>query len=222
MKNKMKLGVCGALLVSSLVGGALGTEGLVAEASSGNVNSKVAQQVVSQFKDVSKGHYAYDAINFAKDRGIIQGYPDGTFKPNESITESQFAKMLAEFLSLKDDKGDLVKATSASHWADSYYDSLGSYNTPLNGYFDNGLRNKPVKRGVVASAIGHLTGNSNSLADSINFMIGEGITTGQNPQYEGKDLNKFFGSNNNLTRAQVAAFYIVCTILILRKLRELH
>lgn len=206
MKNKMKLGVCGALLVSSLVGGALGTEGLVAEASSGNINTKVAQQVVGQFKDVTKSHYAYDAINWAKGEGIITGYPDGTFKPNESITEGQFAKMLAEFLGLKDDKGDLVKATPASHWSDSYYDSLGSYNTPLNGYFDNALRNKPVKRGVVAQAISHLTGNANSLADSINFMIGEGITTGQNPQYAGKDLNKFFGSNNNLTRAQVAAF----------------
>ncbi|MGE7843095.1 S-layer homology domain-containing protein [Lysinibacillus sp. NPDC093712] len=206
MKNKMKLGVYGALLVSSLVVGALGTEGLVAEASSGNINTKVAQQVVGQFKDVTKSHYAYDAINWAKGEGIITGYPDGTFKPNEPITESQFAKMLAEFLGLKDDKGDLVKATPASHWADGYYDSLASYNTPLNAYFDNGLRNKTVKRGVVAQAISHLTGNANSLTDSINFMIGEGITTGQNLQFEGKDLFKYFGSNNNLTRAQVAAF----------------
>lgn len=206
MKNKMKLGVCGALLVSSLVGGALETGDLVAHAASNDINSKVTQQVVGQFKDVTKSHYAYDAINFAKDRGIIQGYPDGTFKPNEPITEAQFAKMLAEFLGLKDDKGDLVKATSASHWADSYYDSLASYNTPLNAYFDNALRNKTVKRGVVAQAISHLTGNANSLADSINYMIGAGVTTGQNPQYEGKDLNKFFGSQNNLTRAQVAAF----------------
>lgn len=206
MKNKMKLGVCGALLVSSLVGGALGTGDLVAHAASNDINTTVAQQVVGQFKDVTKSHYAYDAINWAKSEGIITGYPDGTFKPNESITEGQFAKMLAEFLGLKDDKGDLVKATSASHWSDTYYDSLAAYSVPLNGYFDNALRNKPVKRGVVASAIGNLTGNANSLADSINFMIGEGITTGQNPQFEGKDLNKFFGSNNNLTRAQVAAF----------------
>ena len=97
MKNKMKLGVCGALLVSSLVGGALGTGDLVAHAASNDINTKVAQQVVGQFKDVTKSHYAYDAINWAKSEGIITGYPDGTFKPNESITEGQFAKMLAEF-----------------------------------------------------------------------------------------------------------------------------
>lgn len=199
--NKVKLGTCGILLAVGLTGSFV-----TVEASSGNINTKVAQQVVSQFKDVSKGHYSYDAINWAKGEGIITGYPDGTFKPNESITEAQFAKMIAEFLGLKDDKGDLVKATSDSHWSDTYYDGLASYSVPLNGYFDNALRNKPVKRGVIASAIGHLTGNSNSLADSINYMIGEGITTGQNPQYAGKDLNKFFGSQNNLTRAQVAAF----------------
>ncbi|AVK83590.1 hypothetical protein C3943_08410 [Lysinibacillus sp. B2A1] len=199
--NKVKLGTCGILLAVGLTGSFV-----TVEASSGNINTKVAQQVVGQFKDVTKSHYAYDAINWAKGEGIITGYPDGTFKPNESITEAQFAKMLAEFLGLKDDKGDLVKATPASHWSDTYYDSLAAYSVPLNSYFDNALRNKPVKRGVVAQAISHLTGNANSLADSINFMIGEGITTGQNPQFENKDLNKFFGSNNNLTRAQVAAF----------------
>ena len=37
-------------------------------------------------------------------------------------------------------------------------------------------------------------------------MIATGITTGQNPQFEGIDLNQFFGSSNDLTRAQVAVF----------------
>lgn len=157
-------------------------------------------------KDVTKSNYAYDAINWAKGEGIIEGYPDSTFKPNAEITEAQFAKMLAEYLGIKDDNGDLIKATPSSHWSDTYYDGLASYGVPLNGYFDNGLRNKPVKRGAVASAISHLTGNANTLDDSINFMLGEGITTGQNPAYQNKDLFKFFGSNNNLTRAQVAAF----------------
>ena len=49
MRNKMKLGMCSALLVSSLVGGTLGTSDVVAHAS-----SHVAQQVSNPFKDVSK------------------------------------------------------------------------------------------------------------------------------------------------------------------------
>ncbi|MCH7321806.1 S-layer homology domain-containing protein [Solibacillus sp. MA9] len=203
--NSAKLGFC-SILIAASVYGALGTEVITAEASSNEINTKVAQQVVSQFKDVDKGNYAFEAINWAKDRGIVEGYPDGTFKPNESITEAQFAKMLAEFLKIKDEKGDLIKYTPDKHWSDTYYDGLASYGVPLNGYFENSLRNTAVKRGVIAQTIGHMTGNANALSDSIYYMIGEGITTGQNPQFEGTDLFKFFGSNNNLTRGQVAAF----------------
>lgn len=205
MGNKMKLGICSAFLVSGLVSGTLGTGDLIAHANENNVS---AYETIanSPFKDVTTDHYTYKAIVWAKDKGIVSGFKDGTFKPNNSITEAQFSKMLAEFLNIADDKGNLLKLTSDSHWADGYYDSLAAYGTPLNAYFDNTLRNIPIKRGVVAQAISHLTGNASSLSDSINFMLGVGITTGQNPQFEGKDLTKFFGSSNNLTRAQVAVF----------------
>lgn len=204
MKKKATINICGIALIGSLIGATVLP--VQADASSSFENTKVAQQVDSQFKDVTTDHDAYEAIVWAKNRGIVSGYADGTFKPNDLVTEAQFAKMLSEFLDLEDDKGNLIKYTSVSHWADGNYDSLAAYGTPLNAYFDNALRNKPVKRGVVAQAISHLTGNANSLSDSINFMIGVGITTGQNPQFEGKDLYKFFGAQNNLTRAQIAAF----------------
>lgn len=204
LKKKVTINICSIALIGSL----LGATGLPiqANASNSDENTTVAQQKESQFKDVPIEHEAYEAIVWAKNKGIISGYAEGTFKPNDSITEAQFTKMLSVFLGLKDDKGNLIKYTSANHWADGYYDSLAAYGTPLNAYFDNTLRNKPVKRGVVAQAISYLTGNANSLNDSINFMINEGITTGQNPEFEGEDLYKYFGSENNLTRAQVAAF----------------
>lgn len=64
--------------------------------------------VVENFSDVNKIHYAYEAIKWAQQRGIASGYPDGTFKPNAEITESQFAKMLAKFMAIKDNKGDII------------------------------------------------------------------------------------------------------------------
>lgn len=178
--------------------------------------AKTAQQMDSQFTDLTTDHYAYEAIIWAKSKGIVSGYPDGTFRPNEAITEAQLAKMLAQFLGLQDDKGDLIKHTPASHWSDSYYDSLAAYGTPLNAYFDNKLKVEPVKRGVVAQAISHLTGNVNSLDESINFMMDKGITAGQNPQFEGEDLKKFFGSSNTLTRAQLAVFLYSMLIVDVR------
>ncbi|AVK83589.1 hypothetical protein C3943_08405 [Lysinibacillus sp. B2A1] len=212
MKNKMKLGVCGALLVSSLVGGALETGDLVAHAASNDINSKVTQQVLVQFKDVSKSHYASEAIYWAQQRGIVSGYtdksgkPNGLFGPNDSVTEAQFVKMLSQYLNLTDDEGDLPKFTKASHWSDPNYDAVSKYSVPLNGYFDNNLRNAKINRGTVAQAISYIVGDAYDLKESINYFLAEGISTGQNPQFEDKDVFKYFGSQNTLTRAQIVAF----------------
>lgn len=204
MRKQLTTNICSFALIGSFMGAS--ALPLHAAAAVEDENTAVVQQTASPFLDVSTEYEAYEAIVWAKDRGIISGYADGSFKPNASITEAQFAKMLVQFLGLQDEKGDLHKNTSASHWADSYYDSLAAYGTPLNAYFNNTLRNQAVKRGVVAQAIGYLTGNATSLSGSINFMLSQGITIGQNPQFEGIDINQFFGSENQLTRAQVASF----------------
>ena len=53
-----------------------------------------------EFKDVGNGHWAYYAINDLCNRGIIIGYDDNSFKPNELVTRSQFAAMLTKTLGL--------------------------------------------------------------------------------------------------------------------------
>lgn len=47
------------------------------------------------FADVPKGHDKYDAISRAATAGIINGYPDGSFKPSASVTREQIAVMIA-------------------------------------------------------------------------------------------------------------------------------
>ena len=47
---------------------------------------------------VTNGHY--DAINELAARGIVKGFPDGTFKPGQSVTRGQAAKMIAGILGL--------------------------------------------------------------------------------------------------------------------------
>lgn len=46
------------------------------------------------FSDVSTDHPYYQAIIYLKDQGIIQGYPDGTFRPDQGINRADFLKML--------------------------------------------------------------------------------------------------------------------------------
>ena len=46
------------------------------------------------FTDVSNKHPAYQAITYLHDKGLIAGYPDGTFKPNQQVDRAAAIKMV--------------------------------------------------------------------------------------------------------------------------------
>lgn len=48
----------------------------------------------ADFPDVSSSHPHYTAINFLRNRGIINGYEDGTYKPERSVTRAEFIKII--------------------------------------------------------------------------------------------------------------------------------
>lgn len=53
------------------------------------------------FKDSSSiGSWALEAIQWAVSEGIVKGYQDGTFKPNESVNRAEMAVMIARYLGL--------------------------------------------------------------------------------------------------------------------------
>lgn len=56
------------------------------------------------FSDISKDYRYSEEVNHLIELGIINGYPDGTFKPDRSVTRSQAAVMLARALDLDVDK----------------------------------------------------------------------------------------------------------------------
>lgn len=46
------------------------------------------------FPDVPENHWAYEYINGLVQAGVIEGYPDGTFGGERSLTRFEFATML--------------------------------------------------------------------------------------------------------------------------------
>ncbi len=48
----------------------------------------------TSFRDVTSEDPDYEAIVYVKEQGIVQGYPDGTFRPDANITRAEFVKML--------------------------------------------------------------------------------------------------------------------------------
>ena len=50
--------------------------------------------VTSPFMDVSTSHWAFPSINYLTKNIVLNGYLDGTFKPENNITRAEFAKII--------------------------------------------------------------------------------------------------------------------------------
>ncbi|QTD42918.1 S-layer homology domain-containing protein [Sporosarcina sp. Te-1] len=162
----------------------------------------VAQQKTS-FKDVAKGYWATDSIEWAASTGLIKGFPDGTFKPNDVLTEEQFTTMLTRFY---EELGKEVESSTAdSKWANQKYEGLAHYKIPLLGYDDVDFRKNPVNRGLIAQVFAYLQNNSSDLEDAVTYLFDKGITNGSNPN--GKTPVEKFGATDQLTRAHAVAFF---------------
>lgn len=167
--------------------------------------------VHAQFKDVDQNHQFYEAVQWAHSENIFNGYEDGTFKPATQLTNAHFAKVIANYFDLAPVEGTVKKnlltsAPNESHWADSYYDMLASYSAPIPAYHMNTARNQPIARGYVALTLAHFTSDEKGLDNAIQFLLNNGITTGQSPKYKDTNFYRYFGTHNPLTRGQMAAF----------------
>ncbi|MCX8052516.1 MAG: S-layer homology domain-containing protein [Armatimonadetes bacterium] len=49
------------------------------------------------FKDVPSNHWAAEAVQKLKDKGILKGYPDKTFRGDEPVTRYELAAALVRF-----------------------------------------------------------------------------------------------------------------------------
>ena len=63
----------------------------------------VTVTVAEAFSDVNSGDWYYNNIMQAAANGIVSGYPDGTFKPGNSVTRRDFAIMLTQMLGVSND-----------------------------------------------------------------------------------------------------------------------
>jgi hypothetical protein len=57
---------------------------------------------VNPFMDVPMNHWAYDAIGQLAARGVLSGYPDGTYKGNQPMTRYEAASAIARALAVVD------------------------------------------------------------------------------------------------------------------------
>ncbi|MEX1028564.1 MAG: S8 family serine peptidase [Paenibacillaceae bacterium] len=89
------------------------------------------------FKDLSSEHWAYDYIRQGIDAGIIAGYEDGSFRPDQAISRAEMAVMIAKALKMKGTIGTLPFIDiNQNNWAAPYIREMKAKGY-ITGYVNN-------------------------------------------------------------------------------------
>ncbi len=97
----------------------------------------------SSFNDVSKNEWYYDYIGYLSKYGIIKGYSDNTFRPDDNVTRAEAAAIFARLIA--DKKNESVKGTPSfkdtpnNKWYSAFVGYLEKYNI-ISGYEDGTFR----------------------------------------------------------------------------------
>ena len=107
-----------------------------------------AEGTTKKLTDVNDSEIYYDAVNTLSIMGIINGYEDGTFKPNQNVTRAEFTAMLMRTLKLGDTGSKSAAGLPFSDIDDNNSDinwAIPNINTAygkgiINGYEDGTFR----------------------------------------------------------------------------------
>ena len=167
------------------------------------------------FSDI-EGHWAKTVVEEMAVKGVLNGFEDGTFRPDESVTREQFAKILVETLKIAGNTTNIKFVDiEEDRWSKDYIYRASRY---LTGYENNGKYFfRPTEASVredVAVAVVQAEGLQTEKPDytllnqfSDSGEISEGIKkyvaiAVKNEIMRGK--NGYFDPQGNLTRAEVS------------------
>ncbi|WP_372814065.1 CAP-associated domain-containing protein [Paenibacillus sp.] len=121
------------------------------------------------FKDTNR-HWGALAIEWAAGQGIVDGYEDGTFRPDNIVSEPEFLAML-----LRAYPSPIGSAEIGQAWYEPYYVFAASRHWSL---LNNPDRNR-YNRGYVARLIASTQQGTLDLNASVQYLLDAGLSQGK-------------------------------------------
>ena len=186
---------------------------------SGNVTRMYTVTVEEgvSFSDVTAGAWYYENVMGAAENGYVSGYPDGTFKPMQSVTRAEFASMIAKAMGYDSDPdaGSAYPDVADDHWAKAAI-NFCAQNDIINGYDDGTFQpNKAITRQEAAAILNKafelsvkygvstdLFPDNSSIAAWASDHVYAAKASGLMKGYEEDGT---FRPNNQITRAEAAS-----------------
>ena len=113
-------------------------------------------EFVARFTDVKSTDWFADSIMKLSGKDIITGYPDGTFKPNKSITRAEFAAIASKYIKNPKAADETFSDVPMNHWAK---DAIAMVKAEgwISGYTDGTFKpDAPITRAEAVSIVNRM------------------------------------------------------------------
>lgn len=172
-----------------------------------------AKEYKQRYWDVDKNHWAFGYIADLSDRNVINGYEDGSFRPEHTVTRAEWSKIMTEAAGIVSADSRLYYTDVDGHWALKYINAARGY---VTSYSDGTFRpDQAITREDVTVALVRLKGYStadvdysyiadfkdvDSLSNFAKVFVAVAVEKGLISGYE----DKTFRGQGTLTRAEAA------------------
>ena len=85
----------------------------------------VSAYAANPFSDVTADDWAYQAVSDLSAQGVVEGYPDGTFKGERNMTRYELAQIVARLMA-KEDQLNAEQQATLDKLAGEYADELAN------------------------------------------------------------------------------------------------
>ena len=109
-----------------------------------------------KFSDVLAYDWFCDSVMKLSKKDIIKGYPDGTFKPNKSITRAEFAVIASKYIKNPKAADETFSDVPMNHWAK---DAIAKVKAEgwISGYTDGTFKpDAPITRAEAVSIVNRM------------------------------------------------------------------
>ncbi|WP_270642013.1 IdeS/Mac family cysteine endopeptidase [Paraclostridium sordellii] len=157
------------------------------------------------------GHWAKKEINQFISSGYVNGYEDGTFRPDSSITRAEFVKLVNKYFGFNNKEDIKFSDINTNDW---YYKDIciASKAGYINGYEDKTFKpNKTITREEVSKILISIRNKQDNVYDKLNkYPDKNKVSNWAKPYVEGAIEQGYLKGNdlgllnptNNITRAE--------------------
>lgn len=153
-------------------------------------NFKVVEKL-GKFTDVKERFWAFADIEKAEEEGLVNGYPDGSFRPNQEVTTAEFVAMLGRSYKVTDDLEKAPYPTGVTEF-------MKAKNYPYSEKMNTAITRKEVAEIISGSRGMNLAGD-----DAIKYLLVNGLAQGKIANEV--SVGSYLGEDT-LTRAEAVTF----------------